>query len=72
MPQNYSSPKGAVPQNKNLAQITMVPAEHGGTNGVRHENQKKRSAGKFTDGIKIKEFQSVKDAIYGYFDVKES
>jgi hypothetical protein len=26
---------------KNLAQITLVPAGHGGTNGVRHENKKK-------------------------------
>jgi hypothetical protein len=31
--------KGVCLKTKNLAQITMVPTGHGGTNGVRHENQ---------------------------------
>ena len=32
--------KGVCLKNRNLAQIKMVPAGHGGTNEVRYENEK--------------------------------
>jgi hypothetical protein len=38
---------GACLKSKNLAQITMVPTGRGGTNGDRHENQKKDLRGNF-------------------------
>jgi hypothetical protein len=37
--------KGVCLKTKNLAQIKIVPTGNGGTNGVRHENQKKNLRG---------------------------
>jgi hypothetical protein len=38
---NNLAKSGVCIKTKNLAQITMVPARCGGTNGVRHEDKKK-------------------------------